>query len=185
MTPREKVLLMTDAAQDLPSLQREVHTLWAEVAAGRAAHTHRADHFRAHLHGHAAAQQQVARNVHQVGRRRVLLGAFHHGQRGVLGRCRGVGLEAAGFQRVRAGVVGPLHRAHGACTVHHGGGHGVAAGRAGRDGGARDLVGQLQRHVAFGSHGLGLGGRGGDEGQGECESDFAHGVLRGSRFDQP
>lgn len=34
--PLEKVLLMTDAAQDLPSLQREVHTLWAEVAAGRA-----------------------------------------------------------------------------------------------------------------------------------------------------
>jgi hypothetical protein len=43
-------------------------------------------------------------------------------------------------------------------AVHHGGGDVVAAGQAGGHGGGGDLVGQVQRHVAFGAHRLGLGG---------------------------
>ena len=141
---------------------------------------HGADHFIAHLHRHAAAQQQVAGDVHQVRRRGVLLCAFHHGQRGVLGRCRGVGLEAAGFQCVGARVVGALHGTHGACTVHHGGGDVVAVGGAGGHGLGGDLRGQVQGHVLFGAHAFGAGG-GGDQGQGEgggFDEGALHGVLR-------
>ena len=93
---------------------------------------------------------------------------FHHRQRGVLRRGRGVGLQPAGFQRVRAGVVGALHGAHATGAVDHGGGDVVAAGAAGGHGARGDLVGQLERHVAFGAHGLRLGGgdgRGGGNGQ--------------------
>ena len=40
-------------------------------------------------------------------------------------------------------TVGPLHGAHGAGAVDHGGGHGVAVGGAGSDAARGDLVGQL------------------------------------------
>ena len=107
--------------------------------------------------------------------------AFHHGQRGVLGRRRGEGLLQAGFQRVRAGVVGALHGAHAAGAVHHRGGDVVAAGGAGGDGGGGDLVGQFERHVLLGAHGLGAGaGRRRMQGQGEGQDALAERIAWGS-----
>ena len=67
---------------------------------------------------------------------------------------------------MRAGIVGPLHGAHGTRPVNDGGGDGVSVGGAGGDCGAGDLVGQLKRHVFLGLHRL-RAGSGSEEGQGE------------------
>ncbi len=77
-------------------------------------------------------------------------------------------------------VVGAVHGAHGACAVHHCGGHVVAGGAAGGDGLRGDLRGQVQRDVLFGAYAFGAG-RCGDQGQGEGGDGgeaVLHGVLR-------
>src|SRR5690606_31131722 len=136
---------------------------FVQLAARCTAHADGAYRVIADLDRHAAAQQQKALDITQIGGASIFLRTLQHGAGQAASRSGRVGLVDAGINRMRTGLVGTLERTQYAGAVNHSRRHVVTFGRTLLDGFGSQTISQIQGDVFFGQHTLGLGGASGEQ----------------------